>query len=202
MPALWQSSHYLTNQFPPPILACLLLGAGVLLLFYGWHVYRVGLVCAGVLVGAALGVALAKRLGVHPLIVALPMGLLVGISALMLQKVGAFLAGGACALIPILALREMFQSEGAFYVAAALAFLIGALLALFLWRPMITVSLAMIGASFLGNGLVIVADLFGRNWGSQTAEQHPYLITGAVIAATVFGVYFQTREEAGSESSD
>jgi len=198
----WQSSSQWTLHFPPPVLACLLLGAGVLLLFYGWRVYRIGLVCAGVLVGAALGVALAKRLGVHPLIVALPMGLLVGISALMLQKVGAFLAGGACALIPILALREMFQSEGAFYFAAALAFLIGALLALVLWRPMITVSLAMIGAAFLANGLIVVADLFGGSRGTDVAARHPYLIAGAVIAAAVFGVYFQTREEAEPEDGD
>jgi len=192
----------LPQHFPPPVLACLLLGAGVLLLFYGWRIYRIGLVCAGVLVGAALGVALAKKLGIHPLLVALPMGLLVGISALMLQKVGAFLAGGACALVPIFALRGMFHSEQAFYFAAALAFLIGALLALMLWRPMITVSLAMIGASFLSHGVIVAADLLGRNWGSQAAERHPYLITGAVIAATIFGVYFQTRDEVDAEDAD
>jgi len=201
MSAPWQSTQQLAVHVPPPILACLLLGAGILLLFYGWRMYKIALVVVGVLAGVALGVALANRLGIHPVIVALPMGLLLGISALMLQKVGAFLAGGACGLILVEGARGMFANEWAFYVTAALAFMVGALLALYLWRPMITVSLAIIGASFLAGGLIVGADLFGRDWGTHAAERHPYLLTAAVIAATIFGVYFQIREEPAPENS-
>lgn len=186
-------------QVPPPITACLLVGAGVLLLFYGWRVYKIALVAVGVLVGAALGAALAARLGVHPLIVALPLGLLAGIGALMLQKVGAFLAGGACALLLVEGARGMFQNEWGFYLIAALAFLIGGLLALYLWRPMITVSLAMIGASFLAGGLITAADLVKPGWATNLAERHPYWLTAALIIAAIIGVYYQTREESAPE---
>lgn len=187
-------------QVPPPIAACLMLGAGVILLFYGWRAYKVALVVVGALLGAALGAALARKLHIHPVIVALPMALAAGIAALMLQKVGVFLAGGACGLLLVASARGMFQNEWGFYVTAALAFTVGALLALYLWRPMITVSLALIGASLIAGGLIAVADMIKPGRATKLVEGHPFWLTAAMIAAAVFGVYFQTRDEASPET--
>lgn len=179
------------GSVPAAVLALVLFGSGVMLLLLGWNIYRVVLVTLGVLVGAAMGAGVAFLMGLPMILLALPLGLLVGVVSVRLEKVGAFLVGGLCSAVPLLIGREMFAPGYGIYVAAGLAFLITGTLAVLLWRPMIIVSFAVIGASLMAEGVLIATDSLKPNSLRDLAGQHPYWTAGVMAFVTLVGVCFQ-----------
>ena len=71
----WLADLTQLEPFPPLVLAPALGGMGVLLLLFGWHIYRVLFVAMAVLAGGALGAGAGFLLGVPTLILALPLGI-------------------------------------------------------------------------------------------------------------------------------
>lgn len=187
-----------TQSVPPVVLAALFVGGGVLLLLAGWQTFRLALFLVGGLLGAVLGAELAGALNVTTWIIAAPCALAAGILAVMLQKVGAFFLGGACGLAAVLSAEHMFANPTGFWIAAALAFAIGGMLSLFLWRPMIIVSLALLGAALITDGVVLAIRQIQPALAERLA-QHPWGPVAAVAILTVLGVFFQSSGRSAKE---
>lgn len=185
------------GAMPSTILALVLFGTGVMLLLLGWDIYRVALVVLGVLIGAAMGAGLAFLVDIPMLILAIPLGLLVGVLSVGLEKVGAFVVGGMCGAVPLLAGQDMFGPGYGIYIAAGLAFIIAGVLAVMLWRPMIIVSFSVLGGWLMAQGVLIATDRMQPNPLRSLAAAHPYWTAGVMALITLIGVFFQAsgREE-------
>jgi len=182
----------------PVILSLVLLAAGVLFLLFGWHVYRVSIVALGVLIGGALGAGLAFLVGIHWLILALPVGVGVGLLTPRMEKLGAFLAGGLCGAVPILLGTASLDSGWGGYLAAGLAFVLAGVVAVFVWRPTVIIGLALAGAFLIANAASLLGDLFGVG-GHRLMARHPIIAGGAICVLALLGALFQSRREVRGE---
>ena len=194
----WQTELTLFESVPPIMLAAALFGLGVMCLLFGWHVYRVSLVTLAVLIGGAMGAGIAFLAHIPMVILALPVGILVGLVAARLEKVGAFLIGGLCSALWILSSPTFSGPRVGLYVAAGLAFLITGILAILLWRPMIIVSLAATGSWFLASAVLLSADTFSPGALRQIVSQHPHWVIVLMALVTLIGVWFQYRSGGGA----
>ena len=194
----WQTELTLFESVPPIMLAAALFGLGVMCLLFGWHVYRVSLVTLAVLIGGAIGAGIAFLAHIPMVILALPVGILVGLVAARLEKVGAFLIGGLCSALWILSSPTFSGPRVGLYVAAGLAFLITGILAILLWRPMIIVSLAATGSWFLASAVLLSADTFSPGALRQIVSQHPHWVIVLMALVTLIGVWFQYRSGGGA----
>ena len=194
----WQTELTLFESVPPIMLAAALFGLGVMCLLFGWHVYRVSLVALAVLIGAAMGAGIAFLAHIPMVILALPVGILVGLVAARLEKVGAFLIGGLGSALWILSSPTFSGPRVGLYVAAGLAFLITGILAILLWRPMIIVSLAATGSWFLASAVLLSADTFSPGALRQIVSQHPHWVIVLMALVTLIGVWFQYRSGGGA----
>lgn len=186
----------------PTILAgVIFIGMGLLFLFLGWHTYRVTLAAVGVLVGAGLGASLAALVDLHPLYFVLPLGILFGFLAVALEKAGAIFVGGLFGALPIVALRGEFQVEWAYYAALIAGFLVGAILAIYLWKPVVVFFLSVIGAAFMMNGAALVIERLSPGSGQSFMKNHPAIMLCAFIALALFGAYSQVGIKAKEEGA-
>jgi len=183
------------KSVPPFILGLILIGIGLTLMFLGWRIYRVALAVVGALLGAVAGLALGAAMGLPALIPALILGVAGAILAVLLEKVGAFFVGGFTGVLPILAAQGQFNSKAMFLFALCLAAAIGGVLALYLWRPMITVGLSLIGATMVVNGGLLLWYQFQPKPAESFAAGHPLLIAVIVIILAIIGTYYQKSEE-------
>jgi hypothetical protein len=174
-------------------------GLGMLFLLFGWHGYRIALVTVGVLVGSGFGAALASLVNLHPLFFALPLGILCGILAVSLEKLGAIFIGGLVGAIPIIALRGEFQSTAVYYICLALAFLIAGIIAIYLWKAVIVFFLTVIGAAFIVNGIALTAERLSPGSGNGLLSNHPLFVLVGLLGMVIFGFYFQTGGKANGK---
>ena len=142
----WIPSEQIKAALPEIVLAGLFFLIGAVFVFWGWKIWRVALALMGALVGWAVGLAIAAPLGVTVVFVALPLAVLCGFLAIFLQKVGVFLVCGLWGALLVLGAHELVQAAAARWLAAGVAFFVVGILAVLLWRPMITFLLAMFGA--------------------------------------------------------
>jgi len=198
----WLADLTQLEPLPPLVLAPALGGLGVLLLLFGWHIYRVLFVAMAVLMGGALGAGAGFLLNVPMLFLALPLGIVVGLFALRIEKVGAFFTGGLCSALWVLSSPRFPDSGAGLYIAACLAFIITGILAVLLWRPMIIVSLAAIGAWLLTNAILLATDALTSGVLRRQFETHPWWCLFFVALITLIGVGFQAgiREEEVDEA--
>ena len=195
----------IVEAVPAEALAVGMLAAGVALLFFGWHLYRIAIVAAGVLMGGligtliAVGLRIAFTVKIPALVLAIPLGVVMGFLALKIQKVGAFIVGGLCIAIPILAARSFVEAGRAVWIAAAVAFILGGVLAVLLWRPMIVISLAVIGSKLIALGTFGLFDRVERFDLRARSAGHPYVTAGILGVVTLCGVLFQMREDLTAE---
>jgi hypothetical protein len=192
----------LLERVPVDAFALTLLVLGLVLVMLGWQVYRFALFVVGGAFGAGVGGSLIytaqafgwERLaGVEPLLVIIPLALLGGVGALLTEKLGAFFAGGAClaALVYIFAPRA--QLGQVYWVLLVGGVLAGGILTLLMWKPLIILSLSILGSLFTANGFLLLMaayspDLFERLRG----EVGPFAVIG-VIGMSLGGILFQTR---------
>ena len=187
----WLADLTQLEPLPPLVLAPALGGLGVLLLLFGWHIYRVLFVAMAVLIGGALGAGAGFLLNVPMLILALPLGIVMGLIALRIEKVGAFFTGGLCSALWVLSSPRFPDSGIGLYIAAFLAFVITGILAVFLWRPMIIVSLAGIGSWFFTNAILLATDALTSGALRRLFNTHSWWCLFFVALVTLAGVGFQ-----------
>ena len=131
---------------------------------------------------------------------ALPLAILCGFLAIFLQKVGVFLVGGLWGAFLVLGAHEMIQAAAARYLAAGVAFFVVGILAVLLWRPMITFLLAMFGAGLIADAAAMTADLFKPGAAARWETAHPWITLAAILVVAGIGLYHQEEEEHGEKA--
>ena len=198
----------IVKSVPPDIIVGATLAGGFVLLFFGWRLYQIALVSIGVLWGGALGaliaigLRIAFEINIPPIVLAIPLGVVMGLLTPKLQKIGAFIVGGLCGAIPILATQPAEVPGNAVWLAAGVAFLLCGILAVLLWRPMIVLSLAVIGSKLLVVGTFGAADRLGHPVLREKAADYPYVVAAAMGVLTLLGVLFQMRKELGEDEEE
>jgi hypothetical protein len=193
----WVPTDQIKAAMPAIVLAGLSFLIGAVFVFWGWRIWRVALALMGALVGWAVGAILAAPLGVGAVFVALPLAILCGFLAIFLQKVGVFIICGLWGAFLVLGAHEMIPAVAARYLAAGVAFFVIGILAVLLWRPMVTFLLAMFGAGLIANAATMTADIFKPGAADAWQQAHPWLMLGAICVVAGFGLYHQEEEERG-----
>ena len=195
------------EQYPAAPVATLVLLAvmGLVYLLLGWRFYRFVLVLTLVLVGGALGAAVADHFGIHPLWLALPLGVAAGLLVVWIERIGAFVLGGLAGAVPVIASQTYFSSATTFNLAVIAAFLImGSFTVLFL-QPMIVLGTSVIGAATIEHvGLLLVARI-RPELAYRIVTQFPAVVVGVFFAMVVIGILCQTRtlpEDRGRPQGD
>lgn len=159
------------------------------------EIFRVAWVLMGALVGWAMGVVVAAPLGIGAVFIALPLAVLCGILAIFLLQIAVFLIAGLWAALLILGAPEMIQAAAARYLAAGVAFVVVGILAVLIWRPVITFLMAMFGAAMVANAVAMTADLAKRGAAAQWETAHPWLMFAAILVVAGIGLYSQEEEK-------
>ena len=197
----WVPSDQIKAALPAIVLLGLSFLIGAVFVFWGWKLFRVALALMGALVGWAVGLAIAASLGVGAVFVALPLAVVCAFLAIFLVKAGAFLVAGLWGAYLVLGAHEMIQAAAARYLAAGVAFFVVGILAVLLWRPMITFLLAMFGAGLIANAVTMTADLFKPGAAGRWEADHPWLTLAAILAVAAIGLYHQEEEGHAQERS-
>ncbi len=178
--------------------------AGVLLLVFGWNLYRPCLVVSGMLCGVALGTLAAYHLKTDPRYPALAGGLLLGLLAIPLVKAAMVLSSGAAGAAAVYALVQRLRwsdlNKGAVVV---LAFVGCAVLSVWLFRLMVTFAFSVQGSTLVCAGWLITFQakspaslewLYQRTWAIWLAFYVLFFI-GMVMQITTGRWVDERREE-------
>ena len=188
------------DKIPPEGYALACVVGGLVFLTLGWTFYRFSLMLLGFLVGAAMGYAIGALFGFSPLYIGLPLGVALAIVLLLVEKVGAFFAGGLTACVPVFVFMTTAEHGYVMFIVAALAFLIGGLLTILLWKPLIIISLSALGATALGNGVLLIMQSANPDLTDRIVSRHGLVVGLFIAAVAIGGILFQTRgEEEGDE---
>ena len=190
----WLTELGALEAVPPFVLAAMFFGLDVMFLLFGWQIYRISLVVLAVLVGGAIGAGIAHLVKCPALIFALPVGIVLGLLAGRLEKVGAFLMGGLCSAVWLLSSPAFSGERSGLYIASGLAFLITGILAVLIWRPMIIAGMALIGSWLLLNALLSGTETFSPGTLRGFLSQHPWWGFACMALITLIGIVFQSRE--------
>jgi hypothetical protein len=196
----WMTSDQIKAAMPEVVLAAVLFLVGAVFVFWGWKIYRVALALMGALVGFVVGGFIASLLGVSAIFVALPLAVICAFLAIFLQKVGVFLVSGLWGAFLVLGAHEMIRADATRCLAAGAAFFVVGILAVLLWRPMITFLLAMFGAGLIANAATMTADLFKSGAAARWETAHPWIMFAAICVVAGIGLYYQEEEERAEES--
>jgi len=191
----WIPSEQIKAALPAVVLAGVLFVVGAVFVFWGWKLWRVALALMGALVGWAVGLAIAAPLGVAAVFVAVPLAVICGLLAMFVQQVGVFLVAGLWAALLVLGAHELIQAAAARYVAAGVAFFVVGILAVLLWRPMITFLLAMFGAGLVADAVALTLDGFKLVAVALWETAHPWMTLAAILVVAGIGLYHQEEEE-------
>jgi hypothetical protein len=178
---------------PVKILIPALALAGLLLLLFGWYVYRIAMTAAMVVMGGIGGMWLAQHWGWPPLPVALIAGLICGILSGAVEKLGAFLLGGSTGVALVYSVRELFQHLHNQYVAEIIAFLVLGALTVIFFRPLVTFIFAALGAICIVHSALIYAESSNPGLGRRIITDYPSAIITIFFILLITGILFQMR---------
>jgi hypothetical protein len=190
----WVPSDQIRTALPAIVLVGLSFLIGAVFVFWGWKLYRIALAVMGALVGWAIGMVIAAALGVGAIFVALPLAIVCAFLVFVLVKGGVFLVAGLWGAYLVLGAHDMIQAAGTRYLAAGVAFFVLGILAVLLWRPMITFLLAMFGAGLIANVVTMTADRFKPGVAAAWEKSHPWLTLAAILVVAAIGLYHQEEE--------
>jgi len=185
------------KRIPPEVFATGCLAFGLVLVFLGWSFYRLALMTVGAGVGFAVGRSLGTILhtGFDPIYPALALAILLGLGALLLEKLGAFLLGGILAGGPVAIIMMHQWRGGSGILLAAIAFVIGGLVVVLVWRPIIIIGLAAVGAAMAANGALLILEHVKPSLAAKVISTGRVWLWLAIGFVAICGILFQIREE-------
>jgi hypothetical protein len=169
--------------------------AGLVLLLFGWRLYRVLLVMVSVCVTGLAAAWAVRRWGTAAMLaVGAPLGALGGLLSRYVERYGVFLIGGAAGAAPVLDSRVYFFSDHTMYFAALASALIAGSLAVLFWRPGIILSFSVLGAVFLERGALLLAEQARPGLGERIVGQYQVALCLTLLGMVLLGVLAQDRE--------
>jgi len=183
--------------------AILFIPLGLVFLLYGLRFYRLLVIVAYGLVGAVVGLLAGNAGGFHPLVGAVAGGLVLGLVAWPLHRWGWALLGGANFAYGLVVIGLMAGLEHpAWLVVLGLGgFVLGVVLLLRLFRPIIILVTSLTGAALLVQGVLRLAEVWPAVVGPVRGllNQRPYLALILVLVLAGLGVALQWGTAAGAK---
>jgi len=182
-------------RLPPEVGLPLLIIAGIVLLLFGWRLYRLLLVVIAVLAGGLAAAWIVRTRGLWAMLGAgLPAGLACGLLSQFFERYGVFMVGVAAGAAPVFASEAYFFSDHAMYFAALACGLIAGSLAVILWKPAIILCFSVLGATMVERSVFLAAEHFRPGLGVQVISQYNLHLCLSYLALILMGVLVQYRE--------
>lgn len=185
----------LLDSIPAEAYAVGCLIVGLIFLSLGWIVYRFALLLLGLLVGGGIGWAVGHYFEFDPFYLAVPLGLILAVVTLMIEKVGTFFAGGVCGVIPVFLFVPYEEHGPILFAIAAAVFLVAGVLTLLLWKQLIIIVLSIIGAAATANGVLLMLERFNPDLTERITGDYPAGVGFAVAAMAAGGIFFQNHQK-------
>jgi hypothetical protein len=171
-----------------PLLCGLGLGLGLMLWLFGWRGHRFWIVLLGTVMAGIYGMARAPDYGSQPLLSGILLAIAIGMLALALVRVIAFVAGGVTATLLINAFAHSWQEP-------MVCFLVGGLLGLLMFRTWTMLLTSLAGAVLMGYSGLCLADRLGKLSAVAWSEKQALLLNWACGLLTLVGFTFQVISE-------
>jgi hypothetical protein len=171
-----------------PLLSSIGVVIGGLVWLFGWHWHRFWVVAAITVAGGLIGLQTGKASGGHILAMGVLLALSAGLLALELARVISFLAAGMAVWLAVSALFPRAQELW-------IAFLIGGVLGVLLYRFWTMLLTSFAGAMFAAHSALCLADeLFSFN-AAAFASTNALMLNGGLLVAACLGVVVQSLHE-------
>jgi hypothetical protein len=171
-----------------PAISGAAVAVGALVWFLGWRLHRFWIALGTTVAAGLAGLSVGQHLGPSLLVAGLLLAVAAGLLAMELARVAAFAAAGAATW---LAFRAVTPTGG----EPLIAFLVGGLLGVLLFRFWAMVLTSLGGAVLAGYAGLCLAERFGRLDAAAWAERHVIAVNVSVAVATVLGVVTQAMLE-------
>ncbi len=174
------------------------LAVGFLLWGFGWRWHRFWVVFGVTTAAGVIGLSAGKAAGGQVMALGVLLAFAAGSMAMELAKILAFIAGGVGAWLAIQTImpdaREMWA-----------AFLCGGLFGVLLYRLWTMLLTSLVGVLVSWHAAFALAQNLGQYDAQKWVADHPAALNGAVIAATLLGIFMQvltTEPPAEAEAQD
>lgn len=171
---------------------------GLLLWGFGWRWHRFWVVFAVTLTAGVVGIGAGRMAGTQVLVVGVLLSIAIGMLALEVAKITAFLSAGTAAWVAAQAVMPQAQELWA-------VFLCGGLIGVVLYRLWTMLATSLVGVLLFWHSVLILLDTGGVFVASEFAEKYAAVLNGAVALVTVIGVGVQAwtgRGAAGASAEE
>lgn len=171
---------------------------GLLLWGFGWRWHRFWVVFAVTLTAGVVGIGVGRTGGTQVLVVGVLLSIAVGMLALEVAKITAFVSAGTAAWVAAQAVMPQAQELWA-------VFLCGGLIGVVLYRVWTMLATALVGALLFWHCVFILLDTAGVFVASEFAEKYTALLNGGIVLGAILGVGVQGwtgRAAGGGEANE
>jgi hypothetical protein len=170
---------------------------GLLLWGFGWRWHRFWVVFAVTLTAGVVGIGVGRTGGTQVLVVGVLLSIAVGMLALEVAKITAFVSAGTAAWVAAQAVMPQAQELWA-------VFLCGGLIGVVLYRVWTMLATALVGVLLFWHCVFILLDTAGVFVASEFAEKYTALLNGGIVLGAILGVGVQgwTGRAAGGGEAD
>lgn len=170
---------------------------GLLLWGFGWRWHRFWVVFAVTLTAGVVGIGVGRTGGTQVLVVGVLLSIAVGMLALEVAKITAFISAGTAAWVAAQAVMPQAQELWA-------VFLCGGLIGVVLYRLWTMLATALVGVLLFWHCVFILLDTTGVFVASEFAEKYTALLNGGIVLGAILGVGVQgwTGRAAGGGATE
>jgi hypothetical protein len=176
--------------------AAFLLFVGVLLWGFGWRWHRFWVVFAVTLTAGVLGIGAGRTAGAQVLVVGVLLSVAVGMLALEVAKIGAFLSAGTAGWVAGQAVMPQAQELW-------LMFVCGGLVGVVLYRLWTMLATSLVGVLLMGHAALVLVDSLKAIGPPDIATKYATILNWTVGVLVVAGVGVQslTGRAAGGDQA-
>ncbi len=167
---------------------------GILLWGFGWRWHRFWVVFAVTLTAGIVGIGAGRTGGTQVLVVGVLLSIAVGMLALEVAKITAFLSAGTAAWVAAQAVMPQAQELWA-------VFLCGGLIGVVLYRLWTMLATALVGVLLFWHCMFVLLEQAGVFVAAEFADTYTAWLNGGVIVAAILGIGVQawTSKAGGGE---
>lgn len=175
--------------------AAFFLFVGTLLWGFGWRWHRFWVVFAVTLTAGVVGIGAGRSAGTQVLVVGVLLSIAIGMLALEVAKIIAFVSAGTAAWVAAQAVMPQAQELWAM-------FLCGGLVGIVLYRLWTMLATSLVGALLFGHAALTLADTAGWVSAGEFAEKYAALLNGWVALSVALGVGVQAWTGRAAKATD
>ncbi len=157
---------------------------GLLLWGFGWRWHRFWVVFAVTLTAGVVGIGAGRTGGTQVLVVGVLLSIAIGMLALEVAKITAFVSAGTAAWVAAQAVMPQAQELWA-------VFLCGGLIGVVLYRLWTMLATSLVGVLLFWHCVFLLLEQSGAVEAAAFAEKHSAWLNGGVVVVTVTGIGVQ-----------